>query len=629
MIDFAEIERLDYASQDALKRLDSLLTEVAEFAETRSAFEIVRILEQKIKNAPSISQAVDPYTAKFAALALPLLPEKYVMTVMRHLSGPLTDERISIYERLRARLIALPTAQQTVFSQSILAILRESTEPLDVPPVQVNGTMVAPTIGAWTKIFEGAQGVKNPDGFIAQPDVKQLHAAASRIIRHLVHVLVLLANPAASVPTIPTQPMNAAPQAPRPKPSPVSIPPVASTPAVRPTAAPVPTPIQSKPQPAAAPSIPPSQPAAAVPQPIPQKAQQGTDRGPTVASVLEKLKQSQLDTIVAPPTVAHLTPEDEAEIQQHADGLAKLDVGPNVHDTVTDTVTRIAHEFSVPFADEHLERRFASIVTARLKDIRNSADTLDMLTRSVKVGGMGLDMQTAESIVARATEEARKFTTHEGVQSLIEQQQKQVVSAMPKPPKVPIEPRPALPPTPQPVQPEPVATAAPTPVVVKPVTAVPVATPKQPVMPAQAVPVRPTVMPIPPSMPTAAFRPAADRPTVSDIKGSSRLVGPVEELRSLTLNDYRRLGPDALGTIRRLYEKIQQLGKESFSRRAEGIKAWRESEPYKLYVAMGQESLLQAKTMADVIAARQQQNQPALTEQEFSYISELNRKLRF
>ncbi len=97
----------------------------------------------------------------------------------------------------------------------------------------------------------------------------------------------------------------------------------------------------------------------------------------------------------------------------------------------------------------------------------------------------------------------------------------------------------------------------------------------------------------------------------------------------MTLVDYRRLAPDALGCIRHLYEKIQQLGKESFSKRAEGIKGWRQSETYLLYVAMGQESLLQVKTIPDVIAARTQEGKPALTEEEYSYISDLNRKLRF
>ena len=97
----------------------------------------------------------------------------------------------------------------------------------------------------------------------------------------------------------------------------------------------------------------------------------------------------------------------------------------------------------------------------------------------------------------------------------------------------------------------------------------------------------------------------------------------------MTLTDYRRLGEDPIACIRRLYDKIQQLGKESFTRRAEGIKAWRESETYRLYVTMGQESLLSGKTVGDVIANRQQLGQPALAEQEYTLIADLNRKLRY
>lgn len=131
-------------------------------------------------------------------------------------------------------------------------------------------------------------------------------------------------------------------------------------------------------------------------------------------------------------------------------------------------------------------------------------------------------------------------------------------------------------------------------------------------------------------MPTAALRSAiADRPTVSDIRGTSRLVGPTEELRSMSLTDYRRLGPDAVSCVRRVYEKIQRLGKESFTKKAEGIRAWRESVVHQLYVAIGQESLLSGKSIREVIAAYQQSGQPTLTEEEFTYVADLNKKLRF
>lgn len=131
-------------------------------------------------------------------------------------------------------------------------------------------------------------------------------------------------------------------------------------------------------------------------------------------------------------------------------------------------------------------------------------------------------------------------------------------------------------------------------------------------------------------MPTAALRTAeSERPWVADIKGLPRLTGPIEELKTMNVTDFRRLGPDPTASVRRVYDKIQRLGKESFTKKAEGIRAWRESDVYQLYVAMGQESLLTAKTIRDVIVSRQQGGQPSLSEQEFVLIADLNRKLRF
>ena len=625
MIDFAEIERLDFASSDALARLDLLLREVAGYAETRTAFEIVRILEEKLKANQKFSSVLDPYIVKFGTLALPLLPEKHVMTIMQHLTGVIADERISLYERLRARLMVLPESQRSAFVNALLNLMRTSMEPFAGAPVQLSGTTIKPTIGGWVTAFEAAQGPKNPDAFFAQPEFTKLDDTTNHTIRHLMHLVTLLADPQSSAPTIPSRPMTKSPSEP---PSPPANLPVEPT--VRPVPVPSPSkesvpmpvplqPVRPQPQPASMPILPPVPTASTVntvpepPRSVPSAAPMA-DRGPTVASVLAKLKQTQLDTIAAPPTVAHLTPEDEAEIKQHAENLTSIDAGPNVHDTVSDTVANIEKEFGVTFPDEHLEKRFSSIITARLKDIRNSSDTLDLLTRGLKVGGLGLDPELAEKIMMKATSEATKFTTEDGVKKLMEQQQ--TISSLPQPPKVPAEPKPVAPPPSIPIQQ--FAATAPPPVR-RPDAAVTV-----PVQQVRTVPVAP------PSMPTASFRPlSTDRKTVSDIKGSSRLVGPVEELRAMTLADYRRLAPDALGCIRRLYEKMQQLGKESFSKRAQGVKAWRESEAYRLYVTIGQESLQQAKTVADVIATRQQLGQPTLTDQEISYIADLNRKLRF
>ncbi len=97
----------------------------------------------------------------------------------------------------------------------------------------------------------------------------------------------------------------------------------------------------------------------------------------------------------------------------------------------------------------------------------------------------------------------------------------------------------------------------------------------------------------------------------------------------MTVADFRRYGPDPVACIRRVYEKIQRLGQESFTKRAGGISAWRQSDVYRLYISMGQESLLSSKPIRDIIIARQGTGQAALTEQEFMLVADLNRKLRF
>lgn len=97
----------------------------------------------------------------------------------------------------------------------------------------------------------------------------------------------------------------------------------------------------------------------------------------------------------------------------------------------------------------------------------------------------------------------------------------------------------------------------------------------------------------------------------------------------MTLADFRRLGTDTVSSVRRVYEKIQRLGQESFTKKAEGIRAWRESETYQLYLAMGRESLLSSKSIVEVMRGQQAAGQPALSEDEFMLVADLNRKLRF
>ncbi|MFH0828898.1 MAG: hypothetical protein V1907_01830 [Candidatus Kerfeldbacteria bacterium] len=612
MIDFAEVGRLNFREKAALVRLDAILGEVASYAETRTAAELASILQKKVDEDAVLAEPLASYIAKFRVLELPLLTDTDAISVFLHIRAILADERISLYERIRARFLIVPSSRREAFALQILDVVRKSDESFGSGTLSVGAETLPQTVGSWVRAFEASSSIKTGDVtvFFAQPFFKKLSDEDDHAVRHLIHIVSLLRAPDSIEAKPPVVIQRVTPTLkPVPAPSNLPVEPLPSAPA---SAAPPPVILAQRPR-VSAPSVPFSPAPAAV----------SAERGPSVAAVLARLQQAQLYTPSSTPAVAHLTPEDHEEIRQHTDKLASYDVGPNVHDTLSNTTDAIIKDFNLTFADENLKRRFITIITSRLKDIRKPTDTLEILTRGVKVGGMEYDPELAEKIVMKATEEAQKFSTEEGVKKLVEKQQ--VVPATPKPPKVPIEPQPI---SPQPIPPM-MAFPAPTPSTSM---RVPLTTPNVPFrIPVQQVREAPTAPPQPaPPIPSASFRPIqTERPTISDIRGVSRLVGPVEEIRAMTLSDFRRLGETAVACVRKVYEKIQLLNKESFTKRAEGIKAWHESETYKLYLAMGQESLFTGKTIRDIIVERQRQGQPALSEQEFSLTADLNRKLRY
>ncbi len=119
-----------------------------------------------------------------------------------------------------------------------------------------------------------------------------------------------------------------------------------------------------------------------------------------------------------------------------------------------------------------------------------------------------------------------------------------------------------------------------------------------------------------------------DQNIMRGINTKPRAYGPIEELNSLTLVDWRRWG-NTQEAIKKIKDKINILAEESLVKKAEGIKAWKSSEINQLYLDVGAESIDQGKPILEIISQREQKNQPALTEQEFNAIVELNQELRF
>ncbi len=124
----------------------------------------------------------------------------------------------------------------------------------------------------------------------------------------------------------------------------------------------------------------------------------------------------------------------------------------------------------------------------------------------------------------------------------------------------------------------------------------------------------------PPPKPTMA--------KLEEVKVTPRIYGPIDELRTIRLEDWRRWGT-AEEAAEKIKDKINLLEEESLIKKAEGIKSWKESEINKLYLAVGTESIDKGISVEEVISLRQKENRPTLTEKEFDEVVGLNQVLRF
>jgi hypothetical protein len=116
---------------------------------------------------------------------------------------------------------------------------------------------------------------------------------------------------------------------------------------------------------------------------------------------------------------------------------------------------------------------------------------------------------------------------------------------------------------------------------------------------------------------------------VSDVKAApTKLVGPVDELRTISLRDFRHLSKDPSEATLKIKDKIDLLENQSFGHKTDGIVAWRESPVNKLYLEILRRSL-EGKPVPDVIGEMEGGGEDYLSKAEFDAIMALNRNLRF
>ncbi|MCK5459949.1 hypothetical protein KAI52_02455 [Candidatus Parcubacteria bacterium] len=108
-----------------------------------------------------------------------------------------------------------------------------------------------------------------------------------------------------------------------------------------------------------------------------------------------------------------------------------------------------------------------------------------------------------------------------------------------------------------------------------------------------------------------------------------KLVGPIEELEYLSIEDFRNWSKDPMKAIKKIEEKIAVAGEKFLEKRILGIKAWKKSEINKLYLEILNDGLIKHKQTEEIIEEREKERKTVLSKDEFEAIMELNRRLRF
>lgn len=136
--------------------------------------------------------------------------------------------------------------------------------------------------------------------------------------------------------------------------------------------------------------------------------------------------------------------------------------------------------------------------------------------------------------------------------------------------------------------------------------------------------------PQPPKPPSPSALPplSQTKPRVQDVATPRRIIGPLDELRQMTLEDFRRSGARAQDAAEKVRETLHVLEVEAYAKRLEAVAAWRQSPLMQLYTALLAEAMSHGKPVASVLAAHTQAGESTLTAEEVQALLSLNASLR-
>ncbi|HBK33971.1 TPA: hypothetical protein DEP34_02115 [Candidatus Uhrbacteria bacterium] len=128
---------------------------------------------------------------------------------------------------------------------------------------------------------------------------------------------------------------------------------------------------------------------------------------------------------------------------------------------------------------------------------------------------------------------------------------------------------------------------------------------------------------------TPTILPAGDRSKVQDVHFAKHLEGSVEELKRMTLVDFRRLASSASASVDRVVDKIELLREQGPDRMVAGVQAWKQSPLYLSYVALAKEAVLSGQSIKALLAEKRKMAPDELGNEELDAIMSINEQLRY
>jgi len=291
-------------------------------------------------------------------------------------------------------------------------------------------------------------------------------------------------------------------------------------------------------------------------------------------------------------------------------------------------LSKIIEKSGQKFKDPILQQRFEEIILTRLKDLRDRLETKENLIKNPSEGGLGLDETKAEEIISLIEKEISQIKKEEKEKTIskpkpsfkISPPIKEIkeVEKLPSYQKQKVVPLSSL-------KEEKTSTEKEEKIKVeeKRESKYQIQKPRR-----ESKAVLPEEEKVEPTKTDKQIS-VKKKPVIVDVAYVPKVIGPIEELLSLNLKSFRRLGETAKERVEKIEEKIKLLGEESPQKEIKAIEAWRGNKVFQLYLEIGRQGIEKGKSVEEIIRERKLLGQPTLEMDEFQAITDLNSKLRY